>query len=72
MCEQHRSDVLMLGQPPTMAELDVRKFRHKYIFDRLITTFLDDEDDDSNNLAFSQDPYWEQMGIDSALLPKDV
>ena len=59
MCEQHRSDVLMLGQPPTMAELDVRKFRHKYIFDRLITTFLDDEDDDSNNLAFSQDPYWE-------------
>ena len=65
MCEQHRSDVLMLGQPPTMAELDVRKFRHKYIFDRLITTFLDDEDDDSNNLAFSQDPYWEQMGIDN-------
>ena len=40
-------------------KLDVRKFRHKYIFDRLITTFLDDEDDDSNNLAFSQDPYWE-------------
>ena len=62
MCEQHRSDVLMLGQPPTMAKLDTRKFRHKYIFDRLITTFLDD---DSNNLAFSQDPYWEQMGIDS-------
>ena len=21
--------------------------------------------DDSNNLAFSQDPYWEQIGIDS-------
>ena len=36
MSEQHRSDVLMLGQPPTMAGLDTRKFsRHKYIFDRL-------------------------------------
>jgi hypothetical protein len=28
MCEQHTCDVLMLGQSPTMAELDTRKFRH--------------------------------------------
>ena len=68
MCEQIGSDVLMLGRPPTMAELDTRKFRHKYIFDRLITTFLDDDNDDSNNLAFSQD----RTNGDREVLPKDV
>jgi hypothetical protein len=72
MCEHHRSDdVLMLGQPPTMAELDTRKFRHTYIFDRLITTFLDDEDDDSNNLAFFTRSLLGTNG-DRQLLPKDV
>ena len=54
----------MLCQPPTMAPMDTVKFRHKDIFDRLITTFLD-VDDDSNVFAFLQDLYWEQMGIDS-------
>ena len=56
MCEKHRSDVSKLGQPPTMAELDTRRFRHKYIFDRLEVTYLDDDDDDDdddcNLLAF--------------------
>ena len=71
MCDQkHRSDVLMLGQPPTMvAELDTRKFRHKYIFDRLISTFPDDDNDDRNN------PYTRSLlgtNRDRQLLPKEI
>ena len=53
MCEKHRSDVSKLGQPPsTTDELDARRFRHNYIFDRLVVTYLDDDDDDCNLLAF--------------------
>ena len=65
MCNKHRSDVLRLGQPPTLAELDARRFRHKFIFDRLVVTLIDDEDDDCTILAFPEDEYWDQVGIDA-------
>jgi len=65
MCNKHRSDVLRLGQPPTLAELDARRFRHKFIFDRLVVTYNDDEDDDCIILAFPEDEYWDQVGIDA-------
>ena len=70
MCEKHRSDVSKLGQLPTMAELDARRFRHKYIFDRLVVTYLDDDDDDDDDddctiLVFSENECWNQVGIDA-------
>ena len=57
MCNKHRSDVLRLGQPPTLAKFDARRFRHKFIFDRLVVTYIDDEDDDCTILEFSEDEY---------------
>ena len=40
MCNKHRSDVLRLGQPPTLAELDARRFRHKFISIDLLSHIL--------------------------------
>ena len=48
-----------------MSELDARIFCHKFIFDRLVVTYVDDEDDGSILLAFPNNEYWGQVGIDA-------
>jgi hypothetical protein len=48
-----------------MSELDARRVCHNFIFDRLVVTYIDDEDDDSILLAFPNNEYWGQSGIDA-------
>ena len=43
--EKHRQDILCLGNTPTMCELDARKFPHKAVWDKLLDTYMDIDDD---------------------------
>ena len=50
--EKHRQDILCLGNTPTMCELDARKFPHKAVWDKLLDTYMDIDDDTVGSMAF--------------------
>ena len=61
--EKHRQDVLCLGNTPTMCELDARKFPHKAVWDKLLDTYMDIDDDTVGSMAFKHTQF-EYHGID--------
>ena len=65
LMKKNRNLVMMLGQPPTKAELDGRKLWHERIYMRLVKQYLDDGDDDANTFVFSDNEFWSLVGIDT-------
>ena len=61
--EKYRQDVLCLGNTPSMCELDARKFPHKAVWDKLLDTYMDIDDDTVGSMAFKHTQF-ENHGFD--------
>ncbi len=69
--ELHRADVSRLGEPPSMRDLDIRQFRNKDVFDKLLKTYLamSIAADHIHLIAFPDNPYLQAMGLLSGDVP---
>ncbi len=69
--ELHRADVSRLGEPPSMRDLDIRQFRNKGVFDKLLKTYLamSIAADHIHLIAFPDNPYLQAMGLLSGDVP---
>jgi hypothetical protein len=69
--ELHRADVSRLGKPPSMRDLDIRQFRNKNLFDKLLKTYLamSIAADHIHLIAFPDNTYLHAMGLLSGNVP---
>ena len=69
--ELHRADVSRLGEPPSMRDLDIRQFRNKDVYDKLLKTYLalSVAADHIHLIAFPDNPYLQAMGLLSGDVP---
>ena len=63
--ERSRTDIVNMGESPTMQELDSRQFANKRTYDKLLVTYLDTsvENDAISYIGFGGDAYMLSCGI---------
>ena len=63
MLDENRPHVLKLGSIPTMAALDSRKFLHKEIYDKLLSSYNDITNNAISGFAYPEVEYFQLVGV---------